>query len=340
MIGNQPRRAGVRFSTLGFSVLRSLGLMLLVYGVAFGQDAPPAPDADAPVAAEGDSAPAPGVRRALLICGLAGDEEHRELFSQSLELLYGGLTEHHGFAAENVYVLWGDEPTDQDGPGVRASRGVATRETIAEAAENLRQSLAPDDALWVIVLGHAHFDGRYSWLNIAGSDVQHLEMGQLFEDLNSREQVFFITTASSGFFQRSLAAPGRIVITATEPDLEVNETLFPHKLAAALGDPPPSEEIDFNQDGRVTLLDVYLWTAREVAREYATGELLATEHSLLDDNGDGRGTEIQIDYLPEELGGRLRAGQDLPDRPAGDGLRAAELILSWPTPQPSQPIEE
>ena len=337
MIRNQSRRASARFSTLGFPVLRSLGLLVLVHAAALGQDAPPAPDAPA---AESDSAPAPGVRRAILVCGLAGDEEHRERFSQSLELLYAGLTEHHGFAPENVHVLWGNEPMDQDGAGVRASRGVASRETIADAAETVRRSLAPEDALWVIVLGHAHFDGRYSWLNVEGPDIQHLEFGRLFEEMRSREQVFLITTPSSGYYLRSLAAPGRIVIAATEPDLEVNETLFPHKLAAALGGPPPTEEIDFNQDGRVTLLDVYLWTTREVAEEYATGELLATEHSLLDDNGDGRGTEIQIDYLPEELGGRLRAGQDPPARPAGDGVRAAELILVWPTPQPSQPLEE
>jgi hypothetical protein len=109
----------------------------------------------------------------------------------------------------------------------------------------------------------------------------------------------------SGLFLKPLASPGRVVITATEPDLEVNEPIFPHKLAKGLDDPPPFVELDRDTDGRLSLLDLYLWTAREVAQEYAMGELLATEHALLDDTADGRGTEIQIDYLPEELGGRL-----------------------------------
>jgi hypothetical protein len=125
--------------------------------------------------------------------------------------------------------------------------------------------------------------------------------------------------------------PGRIVVSATEPDLEVNETLFPHRLATALGNPPAYEELEFDKDGRLTLLDVYLWITRQVAQEYVTAELLATEHALLDDNGDGRGTEIQIDYLSEELGGRLRAGQDPPPLKT-DGLRAREIVLSWPAP--------
>jgi hypothetical protein len=313
----------------------SLLFVLLPVGAASAQNDSPA-SGTSPASVAADTAP-PGVRRAFFICGLPGDDEHRELFADSLELLYAGLTEHHGFVPGNVQVLWGDEATESDGPAVRSSRGPTTRETLTAAAQSLREALAPDDTLWVFVLGHTHFDGRYSWLNIAGDDMQQLEFGQLFEGLPAREQVFFITTACSGFYLKPLAAPGRVVISATEPDLEVNESLFPHKLAAALGNPPPYEELEADKDGRLTLFDAYLWITRQIAQEYVTGELLATEHALIDDNGDGRGTEVQIDYLPEELGGRLRAGQEPPTQPKGDGLRACEIVLRWPTPAPDAP---
>lgn len=279
-----------------------------------------------------------GVRRALIICGLAGDAEHRALFAETAELLVSGLTTHHGFAAENVELYWGDEPIEKDGPAVRASRGVTTRESLAAAAEALQASLGPDDALWVFVLGHSHYDGRHSWLNISGSDISHLEFGRLFEGLRCREQVFAITTSASGFYLKTLAAAGRIVMTATEPDLEVNETLFPHHLAKALGSPPPYLELDVDRDGRLTLLDVYLWTARETAQEYVAGMLLATEHSLIDDSGDGRGTELQINYLAEEQGGRRRPADDWPAPPTGDGALARKVLLAYP-PQPPVPDE-
>ena len=294
--------------------------------------------AQEPVAAQTEP-PVAGVRRALILCGLTGDEPHRKLFADSIELLYAGLTTHHGFAAENVVLLWGDEPAELDGPAVKASRGVLSRESLDGAAQTLAGQLQPDDALWIFVFGHAHYDGRHSWLNIAGDDVNQADLGKLLASLKCREQVCFVTTAASGFYVKPLAAPRRIVIAATEPDLEVNETLFPHKLCRVLGPTPPSyAELDIDRDWRLTLLDVFLWSARETSSEYATSMLLATEHALIDDNGDGRGTELQINYLSEELGGRLRAGQDWPAPPKGDGALARGLLLAYP-PSPPVPPE-
>jgi hypothetical protein len=326
---------------------RSLALLMaaalsLPPGTCLAQEKPAAGTAAPEPLPEPLTAPdSPGTRRALIICGLPGDADHRKLFAESLELLYAGLVKQHGFAAANLHLLWGDKPTEKDGDGVRASRTVASRETIAAAAGTLRKALKPEDTLWVFVLGHAHYDGRYSWLNVEGNDIQQLEFGRLFEGLRCREQVFFMTTAASGFYSKPLAAPGRIVITATEPDLEVNETLFPHRLARAIGSPPHAAELDRDGDGRHTLLDLYLLTARDTAQEYATGQLLATEHSLIDDNGDGRGTEVQMDYLPEELGGRRRPGRPTtPTNLKGDGALAQRTVLPFlqlpPAPKPEE----
>jgi hypothetical protein len=282
----------------------------------------------------------PGTRRALIVCGLAGDAPHRQVFADSTERLYAGLTKSHGFAPENVLVIWGDEPAEKDGPAVKASRGPATREALARAIGDLEQALRPDDVLWLFVLGHAHYDGRYSWLNLPGPDLQQIELGKLLSNLRCREQVFFITTSASGFFLKPLAQSGRIVITATEPDLEVNETTFPHKLALALSSPPGYDEFDLDRDGRMTLLDLFLWSARATAQEYATAEFLATEHAQLDDNGDGRGTEVQADFLPEELGGRLAAGKEPPLIRTGEGALARSIWLPLPLAPPAPPRTE
>lgn len=266
---------------------------------------------------------------ALVVCGLPGDAEHRKLFAETVEKLFAGLTTRLGFSPERVAVMFSDETSEKDGPALQANRGPATREKLAEVVADLRQSLKANDALWVFVVGHAHFDGRFSWLNLPGPDVNQVEFSKLFEGMACREQVFFITTPVSGYFVKPLSAAGRIVISATEADAEVNETMFPLKLAVALAEPPPMTEYDVDGDGRATLLDAYLWSAKATAQEYLSGELLATEHSLLDDDGDGRGTEVQIDYLSEDLGGRLRAGRQ-PTPRAGDGARAKAIRL--PTP--------
>lgn len=278
--------------------------------------------------------PPAGTRRALIVCGLTGDAPHRQVFADSTEKIYAGLIQHHGFAAENVAVVWGEAPTDKDGAAVKASRGLATREVLTQTVAELEKSLQPDDTLWLFVLGHGHYDGRYSWLNLPGPDLQQIELGKLLAGLKCREQVFFITTAASGFFLKPLAQNGRIVIAATEPDLEVNETVFGHKLAVALAAPPPYDEFDVDRDGRMTLLDLYLWSARATAQDYVAAELLATEHAQIDDNGDGRGTELQAAFLPEELGGKLAAGKDPPLVRAGDGVLARAIWLPAPLAPP------
>ena len=276
-----------------------------------------------------------GTRRALIVCGLTGDAPHRQLFADSTEKLFAGLTQHHGFAAENVAVVWGEPATEKDGPAVKSSRGPATREALAQAVADLDKALRPEDTLWLFVLGHSHYDGRFSWLNLPGPDMQQVELGKLLSGLRCREQVFFWTTSASGFYIKPLAQTGRIVITATEPDLEVNETVFPHKLALALSAPPGYEEFDVDQDRRMTLLDLYLWTAKATAQDYGGGELVATEHAQIDDVGDGRGVELQAAFLPEELGGRLPAGKDPPLIATGKGAQARKIWLPFPLAPPA-----
>lgn len=283
----------------------------------------------AAVAVEEPVANPAGSRHALIVCGLPGDAEHRQLFAELVEKLYRGLTTRLRFSPEQTTVLFSDETIENDGPALHASKGPATREKLAEIARQVAASLKPDDALWVFVVGHTHFDGRFSWLNIPGPDVNQSEFAKWFATAACREQVFFMTTPASGFFVKPLAAPGRVVIAATEADAEVNETIFPHKLATALAEPPPMAEFDLDDDGQLTLFDAYLWSARETARDYASSELLATEHSLIDDDGDGRGSEVQLDYLTEDLGGRLRAGRKPTPRP-GDGARSRLILLPPP----------
>jgi len=317
-------------NTLGYAA----GGLALALASALAHAQPPNDAALSPARVQ--QASAPGTRHALIVCGLTGDAAHRTLFSGTIETLYTGLTTHHAFSPGKVTVLWSDAKADNEGPALTASSGPATRETLVEAATALVGAVQPQDTLWVFVLGHTHYDGKHSWLNLPGPDMNQAEFGNLFAGIQCQEQVFFMTTAASGFFVKPLSKPGRIVIAATEADREVNETIFPHKLAAVLSQPPPYLELDIDGDGRVSLLDAYLWTARETAQEYATNMWLATEHAQLDDNGDGRGSEVQAGFLLEELGGKLTAERKPPLVLSGDGAIARRLLLSYP-PLPSSP---
>jgi hypothetical protein len=280
---------------------------------------------DDPQLRPGGASATVGARRALIICGLPGDNEHRKRFAATVEKLHKTLTTRYGFPATEVRVRFGAKNQPDDGPALMRARGLSDGEGIGADVDEMRKRLGPEDTLWVIVLGHGHYDGRHSQLNLPGPDLDERAFAKLFEGLRAREQVFFITTPASGFFLGPLAAKGRIVITATEADREVNETLFPYAFADLLAAPP--EGTDRNKDGKVSVFELYLAVVADVMKRYADAEDLPTEHARLDDNGDGHGSELQESYLPTELGGR--AGQQ-PEPKIGskdDGAFASKVYI-------------
>jgi len=289
--------------------------------------------ADFPRSQAGLESKSSGTRRALIICGLPGDDDHRRLFATTVEKLYKSLTEQYGFLGSEVLVRFGAVKQTGDGPALERARGLSDREGIAADVDEMRKRLGPEDTLWVIVLGHAHYDGRHSQLNIPGPDIDERTFAKLVEGLKAREQVFFLCTAASGFFLKPLAAPGRIVITATEADQEVNETLFPHALADVLA--VPSEGIDRDKDGKISVFELYLAVVADVMKRYVADENLPTEHAKLDDNGDGHGSELQESYLPPELGGRAGQKPEPKFGPKDDGYLASKTHIEA-TPVPKQ----
>jgi hypothetical protein len=186
----------------------------------------------------------------------------------------------------------------------------------------LKQSLHPSDRLWVFFLGHANFDGEHAWFHLPGPDLNEEEIGKLFSGIECREQVFWMTTSESGRFMKNLSAKGRITITATRAGGEDNETEFPQALAAVAT--RPLEALDIDKDGKLSVLEVYYRIMVEVQTRYAADKRIVTEHSLLDDNGDGVGTE------------RPLAADEEKKTAGADGTLSLGAILPYPAPPPKE----
>jgi hypothetical protein len=294
----------------------------------FQQPTPPAKGAK-----EADSAPRvesadkeltpPKERHALILCGHPGDAEHVKSFTETVRKLGEGLTKTVGIPAERQHILFGaDRPKD-----LPSATGPATREAVAAKIDEVRKALQPEDGLWVICLGHGHHDGRQAWWNLPGPDINAAEFSKLFADVTCREQVFVMTMSLSGYFVAPLSKRDRVVIAATEADAETNETKFPGVFAQFLVRGLDPAEHDVDKDGKLSLFDLYVVVAKEIAQSYASAEQLATEHQQIDDDGDGVGHEPQNAYLPEEQGG-TPPGKKSNRPPPRDGLLAARILLS------------
>lgn len=267
--------------------------------------------------------PPPKARHALIMCGHPGDAEHVKSFTETVRKLGDGLTKTIGIPKERQHILFGaDRPKDLPG-----ASGPATREAVTEKVAEVCKLVGPEDGLWVICLGHGHHDGRQVWWNLPGPDISAAQFGKLFADVTCREQVFIMTTSLSGYFVSPLARRDRVVIAATESDAETNETTFPAVFAQILTGGLQLAEHDVDSDGKLSLFDLYVAVAKEIAQNYASAEQLATEHQQIDDDGDGIGHEPQNVYLPEEQGGTPPGKKS--NRPRSrDGLLAARILLN------------
>src|SRR5213076_1421481 len=133
-------------------------------------------------------------------------------------------------------------------------------------------------------LGHGTFDRRSAKFNLRGADLSADELAKWLAPVH-RPLVVIDAASASGPFIKALSGPDRVIVTATRSGDEQNATRFGGFLADAVSDPLA----DLDKDGQTSLLEAFLVAAKRVDASYTEAGLLATEHALLDDNGDGLG---------------------------------------------------
>jgi hypothetical protein len=235
-------------------------------------------------------------RSLLLVVGAPGEEEFEKEFHDAAALwrqsaLRGGF---------KITVV-----------GLATNGGLNDR---AEVLNALTNELVPSAGeLWVVLLGHGTYDGRSAKFNLRGRDLAAEELAGALK--NCQRSLAVIDCASaSGPFLNALAGTNRVVVTATRSGYELNRTRFGEYLAKAVAD----VEADLDKDGQTSVLEAYLMASRQVDQFYRESGRLATEHALLDDNGDGLGT-------PAEWFVGVRAVRKAEKGKSVDGVRAHQL---------------
>ena len=171
------------------------------------------------------------------------------------------------------------------------------------------------EPLWVVLIGHGSYDGKEAKFNLKGPDVGDSEFSTWLAPIKRPVAVIDCASASAPFLNR-LSGQDRVVITATKSGGEQNFARFGEYLAGAIADPLA----DLDKDGQVSLLEAYLVAGGRTAEFYKARSRLATEHALLDDNGDHLGT-------PADWFKGVRATRRAKDGTTPDGLRAHQLPL-------------
>ena len=246
----------------------------------------------------------------LIVQGAAGDPEYQASFTQ-WAAQWRSASDKAG--ARSITI--GDAPKAGDTDHDRFMKALA-QESSERAA-----------TLWVVMIGHGTFDGREVKFNLRGPDVSGAELADWLKPL-ARPVVVLACFSGSGPLINRLSRRDRVIVTATKSGTELNVARFGRYLAETTSDPAA----DLDKDGQVSVLEAFLTASKRTAQSYRDQSRLATEHALLDDNGDGLGT-------PAEWFQGVRAIRRAKNDAPLDGLRAGQIVLVPSDRERNLPVE-
>jgi hypothetical protein len=234
----------------------------------------------------------------LVVIGAEGTKEYGEQFR-----LWTGRWETAAKAAKAQFRSIGlDEATKK-----------TDRDLLAEKLAALAGSST--EPLWLVLIGHGTFDGKTAKFNLRGPDISPADLAAWLKPIE-RPIAVLDCASSSGPFLNALSAKDRVIVTAAKSGSEFNYARFGDYLSSAITDP----KADLDKDEQTSLLEAFLAAAAGVREFYAGEGRLATEHALLDDNGDSLGT-------PADWFAGLRATKRAKDGTSLDGMLSSQLVL-------------
>lgn len=206
----------------------------------------------------------------MVVVGEPGEAQYEEMFTQ--------WAARWKEAAETS-----DSQVITIGPPEETSKEKSDRQLLTTALADIAAD--PPETLWLVFIGHGTFDGKKAKFNLRGKDITAAELAEEMQPIPCRTAIINSASAS-GSFLAPLAGNKRVVVTSTQSGFEYNFARFGDYLSRTIGD----SSGDLDKDGQTSLLEAWLAAAKQTQEYYDAEGQLATEHSLLDDNGDGKGT--------------------------------------------------
>lgn len=223
----------------------------------------------------------------LIVSGIGGEPQYQSLFFDWGAQMAKAAVERWGVPAGDVTYL--TEQPERD-PALTAGR--STSEEIDKAVTRIASSAGPADVVFVLLIGHGSFQNGESRLSLPGPDLTADDFAKLIAKFGDRRVTLVNAASASGEFVKAISGPNRVVITSTKSGMERNQAKFGGYFVAAFAD----DGADTDKDGAVSMLEAFTYAKRETLRAYESAQTMLTEHAVLDDNGDAKGTaDVTVD---------------------------------------------
>ena len=281
----------------------------------------------APGPAAAPEVPSAGGRATVvLVVGAEGEPEYGRDFAKWADRWSAAAAT----ASAELLVVGRDEPSNgaaMDKQRLKSILEAQCKSGSAESGAAAASDVPVGRPLWIVFIGHGTADNREAKFNLRGPDVSDVELAEWLKPCKRPLAVIDCASASAPFLSR-LSGPGRVVITATRTGSENNFARFGDFFSASIADP----SADLDKDGQTSLLEAFLAASHRTAEFYKQEGRLATEHALLDDNGDKLGT-------PGDWFQGTRATKAARDGAPLDGARASQWSLVLSSAEQAMPAD-
>ncbi len=218
------------------------------------------------MAGEGYSQEPPTKGEILIVVGHPGAEEYAAIFREAAD-------------------KWVAACKDWDSTLIDGTREVMQETHDRDAIFAWIAKPSQSASRWIVMIGHGTANAKAAQFNLRGPDISAEELSKAL-DSQKMHWVIINCSSSSGPFLTTLSKPNRIVVTATKSGSEQNFAYFGKYFAESIS----QASSDLDHDDRVSVLEAFLAASNQTAEFYKSQDRLATEHALLDDNGDKQGT--------------------------------------------------
>jgi hypothetical protein len=235
----------------------------------------------------------------VIISGLGGEKKYSESFTTLSSTLADAASTRFGIPDSEI--IWLGEDSVSKRPHYA---GQSTKANVERVVSQLATRVGAGDQVAFVLIGHGSGEGENSKISLPGPDLSARDFAQLLARFPSQKVAFINMTSASGDMLPVLAAPNRVVVTATKSSFERNESRFAQFFVDAL----TKDVADTDKDGRISLLEAFRYAVVETKRVYESDTRLQTEHAQLDDMG-------------------AKAGVAEPDGRTGQGALARRFFL-------------
>lgn len=267
-------------------------------------------------------------KHAIVICGSGGTVDYIEKFNDWGQRLTTALKEDLGFNESNVTFFSADIADSTDVGAIHCDAD------ILEFHFNLiLDEFSSSDDLYLFMIGHGSFINNAVSFHLPGDNLTASKMNEWFSELNYKHLILVNGSSSSAGFINKLSGEGRVICTSTKNVTENNAPEFMEHFIQAITD----GSADINRDERITVFEVCSQAAVLTQAWYDQEGYIATEHALIDDNGDGLGTRLIPEVVVEEEKDTIIQNQNL------DGKKADSIYFKdyqFPESAPKDKINE